>query len=177
MEKRNKNGLTEKEFLEQYNPGDYERPSVTVDMMVLRMRDDLECLQILLIQRGDHPYIGCWALPGGFVGIDESTYTAACRELEEETGLKAKVLDENIYSIQTAPVKGHIKKGKYVSAHLHFDVLYLMEADDTIPLAYKDDESKGVKWVDFDEATDKTMCDFIRPIHKKIIDKLKANKE
>lgn len=98
MEKRNKNGLTEKEFLEQYNPGDYERPSVTVDMMVLRMRDDLECLQILLIQRGDHPYIGCWALPGGFVGIDESTYTAACRELEEETGLKNVYL-EQVYTM------------------------------------------------------------------------------
>ena len=47
-----------------------------------------------------------------------------------------------------------------------------MEADDKIPLVYKDDESKGVKWVCFDEATDKTMCDFIRPIHKKLINKL-----
>lgn len=118
-----------------------------------------------------------WIYPGGHADGEEDLLSVAHREVEEETGLKAKVLDENIYSIQSAPVKGHIKKGKYVSAHLHFDVLYLMEADDTIPLVYKDNESKGVKWVDFDDAADKTMCDFIRPIHKKIIDKLKAKKE
>ena len=86
--------------------------------------------------------------------------------------LKVRVLDNNIYSIQSAPVKGHIKLGKYVSAHLHLDVLYIMEADDTIPLVYREDESKGVKWIPLEEADNETMCDFIRPIHKKLIKKL-----
>ena len=113
-----------------------------------------------------------WIYPGGHADGEEDLLSVAVREVEEETGLKAKVLDKNIYSIQSAPVKGHIKKGKYISAHLHLDVLYLMEADDKIPLLYKDDESKGVKWVSFDEATDETMCDFIRPIHKKLIKKI-----
>lgn len=116
-----------------------------------------------------------WIYPGGHVDGEEDFLSVAVREVEEETGLKAKVLDKNIYSIQCAPVKGHIKRGKYVSAHLHLDVLYLMEADDNIPLVYRDDESKGVKWVSFDEATDETMCDFIRPIHKKLINKLTNN--
>lgn len=98
MEKRNKDGLTEKEFLEQYNPGDYERPSVTVDMMVLGMDKKLDKLQILLIQRGNHPYLDCFALPGGFVNIEESAYEAACRELEEETGLKDIYL-EQVYTM------------------------------------------------------------------------------
>lgn len=105
---------------------------------------------------------------------DDNLLSVAVREVEEETGLKAKILDENIYAIQSAPVKGHIKSGKYVSSHIHFDVLYLMEADDRIPLKYKENESKGVKWISFEEADDKTMCDFIRPIHKKIIEKLKS---
>ena len=113
-----------------------------------------------------------WIYPGGHADGEEDLLSVAVREVEEETGLKAKVLDENIYSIQSAPVKGHIKKDKYVSAHLHLDVVYLMEADDKIPLVYKDDESKGVKWVSFEDATDETMCDFIRPIHKKLINKL-----
>lgn len=91
MEKRNSMGLTEEEFLAQYNPGDYERPSVTVDMMVVRAKTKLDGLQILLIQRKNHPYIEQWALPGGFVDIKESAYQAACRELKEETGI------ENIY--------------------------------------------------------------------------------
>lgn len=98
MSKRNANGLTEEEFLAQYNPGDYDRPSVTVDMMVLRMKPELDGMQILLIQRKDHPFIGCWALPGGFVNIDESAYNAACRELEEETGLTDIYL-EQIYTM------------------------------------------------------------------------------
>ena len=113
-----------------------------------------------------------WIYPGGHADGEENLLSVAVREVEEETGLKAKVLNEEIYSIQSAPVKGHIKKGKYVSAHLHLDVVYLMEADDKIPLVYRDDESKGVKWLSFEEATDETMCDFIRPIHKKLIKKL-----
>lgn len=98
MEKRNKDGLTESEFLEQYNPGDYERPSVTVDMMVLRMKEDLSCLQTLLIQRKNHPFIECWALPGGFVDMKESAYEAACRELQEETGL-TDIYMEQVYTM------------------------------------------------------------------------------
>ena len=115
-----------------------------------------------------------WIYPGGHADGDDNLLSVAVREVEEETGLKAKILDENIYAIQSAPVKGHIKSGKYVSSHIHFDVLYLMEADDRIPLKYEENESKGVKWISFEEADDKTMCDFIRPIHKKIIEKLKS---
>lgn len=116
-----------------------------------------------------------WIYPGGHADGEEDLLSVAVREVEEETGLKAKILDKDIYSIQSAPVKGHIKKGKYVSAHLHLDVLYLMEADDKIPLTYREDESKGVKWISFEEATNETMCDFIRPIHKKLIKKLTDN--
>ncbi|MBE5821473.1 MAG: NUDIX domain-containing protein [Clostridiales bacterium] len=113
-----------------------------------------------------------WIHPGGHADGEEDLLAVTVREVEEETGLKAKVLDENIYSIQSEPVKGHIKRGKYVSAHLHLDIIYLMEADDNIPLIYREEESKGVKWVDFAEATDETMCDFVRPTHAKLIDKL-----
>lgn len=94
MEKRNAKGLTEAEFLAQYHPGNYDRPSVTVDIMVLKMQEKLQNLKILLIQRKDHPYIGQWALAGGFVNIDESAYEAACRELKEETNLTGIYLEQ-----------------------------------------------------------------------------------
>ena len=113
-----------------------------------------------------------WIYPGGHADGIENLLEVAVREVKEETGLDVKVLGENIYGIQSAPVKGHIKRGKYVSAHIHFDCIYLMEADDTIPLVFREDESKGVKWIPFEEADNETMCDFIRPIHKKLIKKL-----
>lgn len=94
VEKKDAQGLTEKEFLENYRPGDYDRPSVTVDMLILGMDKTLDKLKVLLIQRKNHPYIDCFALAGGFVEMDESAYDAACRELMEETGLKDVYLEQ-----------------------------------------------------------------------------------
>ncbi|MCR5531467.1 MAG: NUDIX hydrolase [Lachnospiraceae bacterium] len=93
-EKRNADGLNEAEFLAAYSPGDYERPSVTVDVLLLRMKKNLSCLQTLLIRRRNHPYIGCWALPGGFIEMNESAYESACRELKEETGIDGIYLEQ-----------------------------------------------------------------------------------
>src|SRR6202165_2582772 len=76
----------------KYDASKYERPSVTVDvvMMSLRQRD----LQVLLIKRRSWPYEGMWAIPGGFVNIDESLETAAKRELQEETGVQDVYLEQ-----------------------------------------------------------------------------------
>ena len=78
---RNKMGLTEEEFLAQYDSGKYERPSVTVDMLIFTVTDvesdnyrklPEKALKLLLIKRGDHPCIGQWALPGGFVQMERA---------------------------------------------------------------------------------------------------------
>ena len=64
----------------------YPRPAVTADCIVITKEAEPK---VLLIQRGDEPYKGCWAFPGGFMEIDETTEQCAIRELEEETGYKA----------------------------------------------------------------------------------------
>ena len=65
----------------------YPRPSVTVDVVVFGY-DGGRDLKLLLIQRGGEPFKGQWALPGGFVDMDEDLEASALRELEEETGVK-----------------------------------------------------------------------------------------
>lgn len=70
----------------------YPRPALTVDCVVFATYD--EGLRVLLIRRGEPPFAGDWALPGGFVRLDETTEKAARRELEEETGLKSAYLEQ-----------------------------------------------------------------------------------
>ena len=70
----------------------YARPALTVDVVVFAL-DDLD-LKVMLIQRDLKPFEGQWALPGGFVRVDETLADAARRELQEETGLKDIFLEQ-----------------------------------------------------------------------------------
>lgn len=72
---------------------DYPRPSVTVDIIVFGL-DEGHKLKVLLIQRANDPFKDQWALPGGFVEMDEDLETAALRELEEETGVKDLFIEQ-----------------------------------------------------------------------------------
>jgi ADP-ribose pyrophosphatase YjhB (NUDIX family) len=103
LDHQNHVNISEQQFLETYDAGDFERPSVTVDMLVFTIRSETQEnyrklaepeLQLLLIRRGGHPYMGQWALPGGFVSMQESLEDAARRELFTETGLDDIYLEQ-----------------------------------------------------------------------------------
>lgn len=70
----------------------YPHPAVTTDIVIFTIRD--ERLELLLIRRASEPYRNCWALPGGFVDIDEDLDSCALRELEEETGVSGVYLEQ-----------------------------------------------------------------------------------
>lgn len=83
------------ETAENYDVTKYERPSVTVDVVIFTLRN--QDLQVLLVKRARWPYEAHWAIPGGFVGMQESLEEAARRELSEETGIEPAFL-EQLYS-------------------------------------------------------------------------------
>ncbi|SCF46157.1 8-oxo-dGTP diphosphatase [Micromonospora matsumotoense] len=77
--------MNEQDFLAGYDPSAYPSTAITVDVVALTIREG--ALHLLLIRRGQPPYQGHWALPGGFIQPDEDLTTGARRELAEETGL------------------------------------------------------------------------------------------
>lgn len=97
------NDLSEKEFLKQYDSSIYEKPSVTVDTLLFTILNnkvdnyrklDEKKLSVLLVKRKVHPYKDKWAIPGGFVGINESLDDACKRELKEETNVDNVYLEQ-----------------------------------------------------------------------------------
>ena len=111
----------------------YPRPAVTADCIVITKETDTK---VLLIQRGDEPYKGCWAFPGGFMNMDETTEQCAIRELEEETGLKVAELHQiGAYSrVDRDP------RGRTVT------VAYLSVIDKPFPVHGQDDAAKAELW-------------------------------
>lgn len=111
----------------------YPRPALTADCVVIT-KDEMP--KVLLIQRGDEPYKGQWAFPGGFMEMDETTEQCAIRELKEETGLELSELHQiGAYSeVDRDP------RGRTVT------VAYLAVVDSTVVVEGQDDAAKAEWW-------------------------------
>ncbi|GAA2855852.1 NUDIX domain-containing protein [Paenarthrobacter ilicis] len=108
---------TSKEFLEAYDPGKYPSVALTSDLVVFAVSAGL--LNVALVRRGEHPFKGSLALPGGFVGPEESAEEAARRELAEETGLDLGTLPVHVEQLATYTSPGRDPRMRVVSvAHL-----------------------------------------------------------
>ena len=83
---------SEQQYLQNYDPSQFDHPSVTVDILIFTVTD--KKLHILLIRRNTHPFLGKWAIPGGFLRIDESADQAAARRISEEAGVKDVHLEQ-----------------------------------------------------------------------------------
>ena len=100
-----------------------------------------------------HNLYDSWAWTGGHADGDADLLAVALREAREETGVEAlRPVDGDIYSLESLTVDGHEKHGAYVPSHLHLNVTYLLEADDTQPLRVKPDENSGVRWFTLEES-------------------------
>ena len=93
---------------------DYPRPMLTADCVVVRGGE------VLLVRRGGEPFKGCWALPGGFMEMDETIEHCAVRELQEETGLVVEERRIRLVGVYSAP--GRDPRGRTVTAAYRVDV-------------------------------------------------------
>ena len=122
-----------------------------------------------------HNIFKSWAWTGGHADGEADLLKTAIRELKEETGVEnVKVINNGIFSLEIMCVNGHIKKGKYVSSHVHLNLSYLLEVDENENLKIKEDENSGVKWINIEDvekvSTEKWA---IENVYKKLNEKLK----
>ena len=129
--------------------------------------------QVLLIY---HNIYRSWAWTGGHADGERDLLAVALREAREESGLETlRVLKDGIFSLETLTVDGHIKRGSYVSSHLHLNVTYLLEADSEEAVAIKADENSGVAWFTPEEALVKsTEPWFVEHVYAKLLEKMKT---
>ena len=126
-----------------------------------------------------HNLYDSWSWIGGHADGIEDLSAVAMRELHEETGIQnAKLVTPDVFSLEILAVSGHMKKGKYVPSHLHLNVTYLAEADESEALTVKEDENSAVKWWSFEEALRVSKESwFVEHIYKKLIEKSVTKKD
>lgn len=121
-----------------------------------------------------HNLYNSWGWLGGHADGDRDLYSVILKEVEEECGLTGiRPLYEGIYGINILTVFPHYKCGKYVNAHLHFDVEYLFEADEEDEIRMKPDENSGVGWVPIEAIDEFVTEEHMKPVYAVLNEKLK----
>ena len=120
-----------------------------------------------------HNIYDSWSWIGGHADGMELLHEVAMRELKEETGISsASLISDEIFSVEILDVAEHIKKGKTIPAHQHFNVTYIAEADEECALHIKEDENKAVRWFTFEDALKVSSEPWmVENVYKKLIAK------
>ena len=126
-----------------------------------------------------HNILKNWLFPGGHADGNVNLLEVAIREVEEETGLKVIPYQNTPINIEVAETPAHYKRGKYVTPHLHFDVIYLLIAKnlDINNIRIKPDENSAIKWVNLEDTYNEEIVSFARTTNKEIVDKIRLIKE
>lgn len=120
-----------------------------------------------------HNIYDSWAWIGGHADGEEDLRAVAMRELQEETGVKhARLLSEEVFSLETLTVDGHVKRGQWVPGHLHFNLTFLAEADEDEALIACEGENQAVGWFDFEDAlTASTEPWMVEKVYRKLVER------
>jgi len=122
-----------------------------------------------------HNIYNTWAWTGGHADGESDMLKLAIKEAQEETGLvKITALFDEIASIDILTVNGHMKRGKYVSSHLHLNTSYVLIADEADELVVNEEETSGVQWIDVNRMHEYSNEPYMVEVYKKIIEKGKS---
>lgn len=132
---------------------DYPMPSITTDVIVLRK--SINNNEILLIKRKNEPYKDCWALPGGFMEINETLKECAIRELHEETGLCIDI--EKLETVTILDDVNRDSRGRVIS------VVYFSTVEENAK-AIASDDAKELKWFDVTKLPKNIAFDHLKAI-------------
>lgn len=117
-----------------------------------------------------HNIYHSWSWTGGHADGDKNLLHVAIKEAIEETGVtRIYPIREEIIGLDILPVWGHVKRGNYVSSHLHLNITYPLIADEKDRLIVKEDENSGVKWLEIDRLSEYVSEPDMLPVYTKII--------
>ncbi|MBQ9250662.1 MAG: NUDIX hydrolase [Oscillospiraceae bacterium] len=158
------------DFLDRY-PDAFLRSNLLAHMTASAWVVNPRRNKVLLVY---HKLYDSWSWTGGHADGETDLLAVALREVREETGVqKVRPVSPEIYSLEVLTVDGHEKHGAYVPSHLHMNVTYLLEADESESLRICEAENSGVRWFGLEEALDaSTEPWFVERIYKKLNGKL-----
>ncbi len=140
---------------------DWPRPMVTVDAVVFALAGD--AAKLLLVKRKNEPFKGKWAIPGGFIGIDEELDDAVARELAEETGLTGVKLEQ----MHTFGTLGRDPRGRQIT------IVYMGIITHDLDRLKAGDDALEAQWFDIIALPDNMAFDH-DAVAKFAVDRLKA---
>ena len=156
-------------------PDAYLRSNLAAHMTASSWVINKDASKVLMVY---HKLYDSWSWTGGHADGCEDLLSVAIRECREETGLQhVHPVTEELYSLEILPVNGHEKRGLYVPSHLHMNVTFLLQADETAPLRVCEAENSGVQWFSPDDAVSASTEPWFRErIYSKLNKKLAALK-
>lgn len=119
-----------------------------------------------------HNIYQSWSWVGGHADGNENLLAVAIKEAKEETGLNAKPVMKDIYSIEILGVPAHKKRNQQIATHLHLNVTYLLEADENEIPAIKPDENSDIAWFFLEDAVAASNENDMKEVYKKLNEKL-----
>ena len=150
------------------NPDAFERENLTAHMTASAWVLSPDRRQVVMVY---HNIYNSWSWTGGHADGEADLLSVALREANEESGVLAAPVSPDIFSLEILHVAPHVKRGKFVCAHLHLNATYLLEADDKSPIRCKPDENSAVRWLSVQDVLSSVSEPAMRPIYQKLMEK------